>query len=140
MTIGKCKKCGTFRKSLHRDHIKPKMLVGSDKPSNIQYLCANCHEDKSVAQLSKIMKANWANPAKRRTMMANRATALAKPGAKEKWQAAMKAGWAKPGVKEKFRTVRKAAWAKIGPKERSIRLKKVRAIHKARRNSGDDVE
>jgi len=44
---GNCKFCGVFRHSLHRDHIIPKFKGGSDDPSNWQYICANCHEDKS---------------------------------------------------------------------------------------------
>lgn len=44
---GNCAKCGIFRISLHRDHIVPRFLSGSDDSSNIQELCANCHEDKT---------------------------------------------------------------------------------------------
>ena len=44
---GHCVKCGTFRISLHRDHIIPRWKGGSDDPVNIQLLCANCHEDKT---------------------------------------------------------------------------------------------
>jgi 5-methylcytosine-specific restriction endonuclease McrA len=52
---GNCEKCNTYRESLHRDHIRPKYLGGSDDPSNIQYLCANCHEDKSLVERRR----NW---------------------------------------------------------------------------------
>jgi len=44
---GNCPRCGTWRQSLHRDHILPKYKGGSEESSNIQYLCANCHEDKT---------------------------------------------------------------------------------------------
>jgi len=44
---GTCPQCGTWRYSLHRDHIVPKFKGGSDDTSNHQYICANCHEDKS---------------------------------------------------------------------------------------------
>ncbi len=44
---GDCVKCGIFRKSLHRDHVVPKCKGGTDDESNIQWLCANCHEDKT---------------------------------------------------------------------------------------------
>lgn len=44
---GHCVRCGTFRISLHRDHIKPRVAGGNDAPENIQWLCANCHEDKT---------------------------------------------------------------------------------------------
>lgn len=44
---GPCQKCGTVRRSLHREHIVPRWKGGSDEPDNIQWLCANCHEDKT---------------------------------------------------------------------------------------------
>ena len=53
--IGPCKYCGTVRR-LHRDHIQPKSLGGSDETSNIQHICANCHEDKTVSQATLVQK------------------------------------------------------------------------------------
>lgn len=44
---GECTKCQSWRYSLHRDHIIPKFKGGSDTPDNWQYICANCHEDKT---------------------------------------------------------------------------------------------
>jgi hypothetical protein len=44
---GDCNKCGTWRETLHKDHIVPRWRGGVDEPSNWQYLCANCHEDKT---------------------------------------------------------------------------------------------
>jgi len=52
MITGNCVKCGTWRQSLHRDHIIAKCNGGSDDPSNIQLLCANCHEDKTREDLT----------------------------------------------------------------------------------------
>lgn len=49
---GECVKCGTYRKSLHHDHIVPRFLGGTDDPDNIQMLCANCHEDKTRVDLT----------------------------------------------------------------------------------------
>ena len=49
---GNCVKCGTWRYSLHRDHVIPKFKGGADDPSNIQLLCANCHEDKTREDLT----------------------------------------------------------------------------------------
>lgn len=48
---GPCAFCGTQRRSLHRDHIVPKWKGGNDDDSNIQFLCANCHEDKTRIDL-----------------------------------------------------------------------------------------
>lgn len=44
---GNCLRCGMWRKSLHREHIIPRCKGGSEEPDNIQWLCANCHEDKT---------------------------------------------------------------------------------------------
>lgn len=49
---GNCAACGIERQSLHRDHIVPKYKGGIDDESNIQYLCANCHEDKTKIDLT----------------------------------------------------------------------------------------
>lgn len=52
---GNCSKCGTWRQTLHRDHITPKWKARLlnwakeiiDATENLQYICANCHEDKT---------------------------------------------------------------------------------------------
>jgi hypothetical protein len=49
---GNCVICGTWRYSLHRDHIVPKFKGGSNELENIQLLCANCHEDKTREDLT----------------------------------------------------------------------------------------
>lgn len=46
-TSGNCQKCGTWRRSLHKDHIVSRLIGGADEPSNWQRLCANCHEEKT---------------------------------------------------------------------------------------------
>src|SRR3989338_2285794 len=38
----------------HFDHIKPLALLGKDIPSNIQALCANCHQEKTREDRKKI--------------------------------------------------------------------------------------
>lgn len=48
---GDCPNCGTWRYSLHRDHIIAKWKGGIDEESNCQYICANCHEDKTRQDL-----------------------------------------------------------------------------------------
>lgn len=44
---GVCQECGRWRDTLHRDHVIPLWKGGPDTPDNIQYICANCHEDKT---------------------------------------------------------------------------------------------
>lgn len=44
---GHCATCGTWRASLHTDHIIPRWRGGADTSENYQRLCANCHEDKT---------------------------------------------------------------------------------------------
>lgn len=64
---GNCCKCGIYRKTIHRDHIIPKWQGGSDASSNIQLLCAHCHEDKtweethSPEYVMKMLVANIGN-------------------------------------------------------------------------------
>lgn len=48
---GNCVKCGVYRLSLHSDHVLPRWQGGHDGPENRQWLCANCHEDKTRAEL-----------------------------------------------------------------------------------------
>src|SRR3989344_3981709 len=44
----KCKMCGMVLKArYHIDHIKPFSQGGSDKESNLQALCSNCHDEKT---------------------------------------------------------------------------------------------
>ncbi len=48
---GNCEKCGTYREALHHDHKVPRWAGGGDESENRQRLCANCHEDKSRAEM-----------------------------------------------------------------------------------------
>jgi superfamily II helicase len=48
---GKCPLCGTFRERLQKDRIVPAMHGGTYAPENVQYICANCHEDKTRKEL-----------------------------------------------------------------------------------------
>lgn len=59
---GECPQCHTFRLRLHKDHIVPKWSGGSDTPDNWQFLCANCHEDKTaIEQQSAEYRAHVSN-------------------------------------------------------------------------------
>jgi 5-methylcytosine-specific restriction endonuclease McrA len=48
---GLCQRCGTERwhPGLQRDRIVPGYVGGTYAFENVQYLCANCHEDKTFA-------------------------------------------------------------------------------------------
>ena len=59
---GTCVKCGTFRKSLHLDHIIPRWAGGSNEADNLQNLCANCHQDKTLKELRSDAFAKHAGP------------------------------------------------------------------------------
>jgi HNH endonuclease len=60
---GNCNKCGVYREVLQRDHIVPRHIARRlgwtteqvNAPENIQRLCANCHQDKT---LKEIVEAN----------------------------------------------------------------------------------
>lgn len=44
-SAGTCDRCGINRWKRHRHHTLPLSLGGSDDPENIEFICANCHED-----------------------------------------------------------------------------------------------
>lgn len=44
---GNCEMCGIYRWCRDQDHIIPRWKGGTDDPSNIQYVCQNCHRDKT---------------------------------------------------------------------------------------------
>ena len=71
---GNCIKCGIWRDRLQRDHIVPIYKGGADDSSNIQLLCANCHEDKSLIDLKGLGRGRRHSPEQREKMrQANRA-------------------------------------------------------------------
>lgn len=59
---GLCEHCGTYRERLQYDHIIPRWKGGSDAPENRQWLCANCHEDKTRADISERHKGHPHTP------------------------------------------------------------------------------
>jgi 5-methylcytosine-specific restriction endonuclease McrA len=56
---------------MHRDHIVPRALGGGEELENIQLLCANCHEDKTVADLATISRLPDSRARKSRAMRGN---------------------------------------------------------------------
>lgn len=51
---GNCQSCGASRSRLQRDHIVPRFEGGTNSPDNIQLLCANCHEDKTIEERKRV--------------------------------------------------------------------------------------
>jgi hypothetical protein len=59
---GNCSLCGIYRERLERDHIYPRWKCRRDgwtkeqieDPSNIQYICSNCHRDKTSSERPEI--------------------------------------------------------------------------------------
>jgi hypothetical protein len=122
---GHCQRCGTYRWRLDRDHIVPKLLGGTDEPGNIQWLCQNCHCDKTyledkihstpeysqkMSQAMKGRKITWVDKIresqlrkevvlkKRAAVIAGRA---ANPEGRRKSAEAASKAWAQPGEKER---------------------------------------
>lgn len=55
---GNCGLCKIYRISLHGDHIVPRWKGGSEEAENIQWICSNCHEDKTREDLKGIPGSN----------------------------------------------------------------------------------
>jgi len=127
---GNCEHCGVWRRSLHRDHVLPKFKGGSDDPSNIQNLCANCHEDKTVEDLTGVpLSANAraaqsaaqtgkpCSPERRAAIIAARNT----PESLEKARAAARKGWDDPVSALSHSEGRRRHWTSLSPEERQRR-------------------
>lgn len=91
---------------MHREHILPKWAGGADDDTNIQFLCANCHEDKTFeerrsaayrAYVSKQVTERMLSPEAR----ANISRAVKESNAKRDWTPEMKARIGRPGIKRK---------------------------------------
>lgn len=121
---GNCMKCGTYRERLQRDHIIPRFKNGSDDESNIQHLCANCHEDKSKLEMHEWYDLNremwrekgrerWKDPEYRARLTQharkkpNRATT---PEARQKMSESSKKRWQDPAYRAKQIRDGKARW------------------------------
>lgn len=53
---GNCALCGIYRKVLVRDRKIPGREGGKYTPDNIQWICANCHQDKTALEQSAAHK------------------------------------------------------------------------------------
>ena len=56
---GNCPLCGTYRQRLQCDRIIPGFKGGQYTTENIQYICANCHEDKSRKEAGEASRKTW---------------------------------------------------------------------------------
>lgn len=48
-----CRKSGRITPARQVDHIIPKVRGGTDAASNLQAICARCHEEKTVRETGK---------------------------------------------------------------------------------------
>jgi hypothetical protein len=118
---GNCVVCGIFRKSLHKDHIVPLFKGGLDVSENLQYLCANCHEDKSSIdfigyQHTAATKAKLSQIAQRpRGPYSDAHKASLSQAAKKRWQRpeyAERNSAARKGIKRSLETCNKIKTAR----------------------------
>lgn len=56
-----CKRLGRVTLATQRDHIKALAEGGADDDSNVQGLCADCHEAKSKAESARGVRRAWGN-------------------------------------------------------------------------------
>ena len=55
-TVKQCARCGhTDERVLEKDHITPRAEGGSDDPSNLQWLCRNCHGLKTRDDFTRFL-------------------------------------------------------------------------------------
>ena len=121
----RCHDCGVERDGLHKHHIVPKSLGGSNDPSNLVTLCANCHEDRhggpcggilkgrlsnspeAQAKRTQTMRALWADPAYRARQLVAQ-VALHTPEVNARRGAGVRKWWADPDNHAKGTAVKRA--------------------------------
>jgi 5-methylcytosine-specific restriction endonuclease McrA len=104
---GNCVMCGTYRQSLQKDHIIPKCKGGTNDPSNIKLLCANCHEDKTKIDVKGIV--DNSNPSQE---------------TRDKLSANAKRQWSTEEARIKVSASQKKRWSLITQSERTQRADK----------------
>jgi hypothetical protein len=137
MNSGRCSDCETFRRSLHRHHLKPRCHGGTDK-DGIVLLCSNCHEDRHGGNFAlevstksrKLHGANirkkWKDPKWRKKMIKNilRAQRISHlPEHEAKRKVASKRLWQDPDYRTLQGDKRRKAWKRLSPKERRARTR-----------------
>ena len=140
---GNCQRCGTPRRSLHRDHILPRWKGGGDEPANIQWLCANCHEDKTRDDLKGIPGPNRGKtftPESRQCMSVAASTSQHRGGHTKGLK------FSEERRAQHSEAMKRAAKSRVMPPASEVRKQKVseslRRFHAAKRagSSGETVE
>lgn len=75
MPAGKCERCGTFRRWLHRHHKKPRAEGGTDA-DGVEFICANCHEDEHESPFGQKVRAQRRRAAREKTASKKKLTEL----------------------------------------------------------------
>lgn len=99
---GCCVLCGIWRPVLHRDHIVPKHRGGGNESSNIQEICANCHQDKTAIELTLVLKGRrCSDETKAKISAANKGHSVSEE-TRAKISAAAKAALASPEMRRRL--------------------------------------
>lgn len=93
--VGLCNRCGAGPRGLHTHHKCPRSQGGTDDPTNIEKLCANCHEDEHGGPMGGSLGNAAAHT----------------PEAKAKRSATLKRLWQDPTYRRQHSEGRKRAWA-----------------------------
>ena len=112
MVSGYCVKCGTWRRSLHRDHVIPRFEGGSDDLANIQLLCGNCHEDKTAEDLKRFRH----SPESRAKMKDSALKRTSDPAVRAEIGARTKISMADPKVKKNLGEANQRNKARVTPR------------------------
>jgi transcriptional regulator len=123
---GRCERCGVERWKRHRHHKVPKSRGGSEDSENIEFLCANCHDEhrpgtpngtdtmthtpQARARRSASLTRRWADPEKRERLMGSRAKQVRSNGAtpeeirerNERVIALRGEGWTQQAIADEF--------------------------------------
>jgi HNH endonuclease/NUMOD3 motif len=86
---GPCALCQTWRRVLISDHIVPRHKGGADELSNIQFICANCHQDKTEDEMRARHKDRVFSPEHRARISAGLVGREVSPETREKLSAAI---------------------------------------------------
>ena len=101
---GFCVRCGIYRDRLQRDRIVPGFLGGKYTASNIQFLCPNCHEEKTFNESSDLRARASVRMQRGGSVRAKITAALRTPETRARLSLAGKRYYEDPEEREKART------------------------------------